>query len=173
MKTLAVIAAVWVVLGVGACAFVVSGFREDVDRAEHLAENRRLLATLPEFPGSQVVGVRHTPTRYEYDPCCGSFIDGYISDFTYQSPPRTSAAQITRFFERELPMLGWRRNSWGKYPAGWPKVLTGKVNVMAIGYQAGEASASVSLIPFIRGNRIVRGGRFVVSVNYLGYRSLP
>ena len=160
-----------VVLGAGIAWY--SEAAQDVDREAYVQRNHVLLNDLPRFPRSQVVRVEHWPTSYQYDPCCGSFISGYVTATTYQSPQGTTAAAITRFYESELPRFGWRKNSWGKFPAGWPRVLKGHNNVMQIGYRFGDAGASVSLLPFIRGNRIVRGGRFIISVDHGGYRPLP
>jgi hypothetical protein len=146
---------------------------DDVDRAAYLSENRELLAEAPLFPGSRQVSVRREATYYSYDDCfifCDSYIDGYITHVTFKSPTGTTAAQITRFFDRQLPPLGWRRAHSGKLPAGWPHRTTGKPYVTNVGYQSGDASMSIDLIPFIQGNTIIRGGRFIVNVNHVGYR---
>jgi hypothetical protein len=170
---IAVGAVIPVVVVLAALGALYVGGEPDVDRTAYIQKNRALLGDLPRFPGAQLVRVEHTPTRYQYDLCCGSFISGYVTDATYQSPEGTTADAVTQFYESELPLIGWRKNSWGSYPAGWPRVVKGKNNVMHIGYQFGDAGASVSLIPFIRGNVIVRGGRFMISVDHGGYRSLP
>ena len=146
---------------------------DDVDRAAYLSENRGLLAGAPLFPGSRRVSVRHEATHSSSDDClifCDSYIDGYIIHVTFRSPARTTAAQITRFFDRQLPPLGWRRANWGNLPAGWPHRTTGKPYVTNVGYQSGDASMSIDLIPFIQGNTIIRGGRFIVNINHEGYR---
>lgn len=40
-----------------------------------------------------------------------------------------------------------------------------------VGFRSVDASVSIDLIPFIQGDRIVRGGRFIVHVDHGGYRS--
>jgi hypothetical protein len=166
-----------IVLTVLATAIAVLGGcgvgADDVDRAAYLSENRELLTRAPLFPGSRRVSVRHEATHYSSDDClilCDSYIDGYITHVTFKSPSGTTAAQITRFFDQQLPPLGWRRANWGNLPAGWPHRTTGKPYVTNVGYQSGDASMSVDLIPFIQGNTIIRGGRFIVNVNHEGYR---
>ena len=150
------------------------GSGDDVDRATYLSHNAKVLADVPRYPGARRVGVRHEATNYHEKNClvsCDSFIDGYITYVTFRSPAGTTAADITRFFERQLPPLGWRRAHWGNLPAGWPHRTTGKPYVTNVGFKSGDSSVSIDLIPFIRGNRIVRGGRFSVRVNHEGYRS--
>jgi hypothetical protein len=163
-----------VVLGTGIALIGGCGNRDDVDRAAYLSENRELLARVPLFPGARRVSVRHEATRYVYDDCpilCDSYIDGYITHVTFKSPPGTTAAEITRFFERQLTPVGWRRAHWGTYPAGWPDRTTGKPYVTNVGFKSGDAGLSINLMPFIQGNTIIRGGRFIVNINHEGYRS--
>ena len=150
---------------------------EDVDRAAYVSENRRLLDQIPGFPGARRVGVDNEATYrvFNYDDgCffwCGSFVNGYITHVTFQSPSGTTASEITRFFERKLPLLGWRRAHWGKLPAGWPRRIAGEPSITNVGFKSGDAGVSIDLKPFLRADRIIRGGRFVVNVNHAGYRS--
>ena len=149
---------------------------EDVDRAAFVRENRRLLDQIPPFPGARRIDVHNEATYrvYDYDDgCffwCGSFINGYITHVTFQSPAGTTAAEITKFFEQRLPALGWRRAHWGKLPAGWPHRIAGEPSVTNVGFRSGNASVGIDLKPFIHGDRIIRGGRFIVNVNHEGYR---
>ena len=146
---------------------------DDVDRAAYLNQNAKMLAHVPLYPGARRVTVRHEATQYGQD-ClifCDSFIDGYITHVTFRSPAGTTAAEITRFFERRLPPLGWRRAHWGNLPAGWPHRTTGKPYVTNVGFKSGDAGVSIDLMPFIQGDRIVRGGQFILHVNHGGYRS--
>ena len=148
--------------------------REDVDRAGYIGENRQLLARVPPFPGATQVGIRHEATHYYQDMCFlawDTFIDGYITHVTFRSPAGTTAAEITRFFERRLATLGWRRSLSQKLPAGWPHRLGGKSYVRNVGFMAGDANLSIDLIPFLQGDKIVRGGQFIVHINHGGYRS--
>lgn len=150
------------------------GSRDDVDRAAYVSQNAKVLADVPLYPGARRVSIRHEATHYYPQDClifCDSFIDGYITHVTFSSPSSTSAAAITRFFERRLPPLGWRRAHWGNLPAGWPHRVTGKPYVTNVGFKSGDASVSIDLIPFIQGDRIVPGSRFIVHVNHGGYRS--
>ena len=150
------------------------GGGDNVDRAAYLSENRQLLAQAPLFPEARRVSVRHEATHHVYEDClvfCDAYIDGYITHVTFKSPAGTTAAEITRFFERQLPPLGWRRANWGNYPAGWPHRTTGKPYVTNVGFRSGDASLSIDLMPFIQGNTIIRGGRFIVNVNHGGFRS--
>ena len=154
--------------------YVEYSSREDVDRAAYIGENGKLLARVPPFPGTTRVDVRHEATRYYQDMCflvCDTFIDGYITHVTFRSPASTTAAEITRFFERRLPPLGWRHAHWQNLPAGWPRPITGKPDVTNVGFNAGDARMSIDLIPFIQGDKIVRGGQFIVHVNHGGYRA--
>jgi len=149
------------------------GSGDDVDRAAYLGENAEVLAHVPPYPGARRVSVRHEPTYYAQD-ClifCDSFIDGYITHVTFRSPAGTTAAEITCFFERRLPPLGWRRAFWRNFPAGWPHRTTGKPLVKNVGFNSIDAGVDIDLMPFIQGDRIVRGGRFIVHVNHGGYRS--
>lgn len=149
------------------------GSGDDVDRAAYLSQNAMVLVHVPRFPGAHRVSVRHEATHYSGDNCfvlCGSSIDGYVTYVTFRSPAGTTAAEITRFFERKLPPLGWRRAHSGNLPAGWPHRTTGKPYVTNVGFKSGYAGVSIDLIPFIQGNTIVRAGRFIVQVNHEGYR---
>jgi hypothetical protein len=172
-RAIVVVALVGWIAAVSGCG----GSGEDVDRAAYISENRRLLNQIPRFPDVHRVGVRHEATYrvFDYDDgCffwCGSFIDGYITHVSFRSPSGTTAAEVTRFFELRLPPLGWRRAHWGKIPAGWPHRIHGEPSVRNVGFRSGDAGVSIDLTPFIRGNRIIRGGRFIVNINHGGYRS--
>jgi hypothetical protein len=146
--------------------------RDDVARATYLSQNANLLAHVPRYPGARRISLHHEATHHVEDclALCDSFIDGYITHVTFKSPAGTTAAEITRFFERQLPPLGWRRAHWGNLAAGWPHRTTGKSYITNVGFKSGDASLSIDLIRFIQGNRIVRGGRFIVHVNHEGYR---
>lgn len=159
-----------VVLLIGAFAAAVSVTPGDVDRTAYTRTNRALLDQLPILPGARLVSVEEQPVRYADDLCCGSPITGYITEATFESAPGTTADDVTRYYQRVLPPLGWRESSRGKYAAGWPRILKSKRNVLNVSYQRGDASLGVDLIPFIRGNRIVHGGRFVISIDHGGFR---
>ena len=45
-----------------------------------------------------------------------------------------------------------------------------KPYVTNVGYQSGDASMSIDLIPFIQGNTIILGGRYILNVNHEGHR---
>jgi hypothetical protein len=61
--------------------------------------------------------------------------------------------------------------SVSKIPEGWPRVYRAKKNVENRDYARGVESVSVNLLGFLANGKIVRGGRFDVSVDHRAYET--
>ncbi len=145
--------------------------RPDVNRGQYIQANLRLLAQLPTFPGARLEVLYSESWQVRQEPFGRSYVAGYNTRATYSTPDATTAAEVARFYRRSL--VGWRSANWGKIPEGWPRVTRsrGKRYIVNRGYSRGKEGLSVDLLGFLRNGRIIRGGRFTVSVDYRAYET--
>jgi hypothetical protein len=156
-------------LAVVALTVVSIRHRPDVNRRNYVRANLRLLAQVPAFPGAKLEALISEPWQVRQEPFGRPYVAGYNTRATYSTRDATTAAEVERFYRQSLN--GWRIASWGTIPEGWPRVTRsrGTRHVVNRGYGRGVESVSVDLLAFLRNGRLIRGGRFTISVDYRGY----
>jgi hypothetical protein len=79
------------------------------NRAEWIAENEALLASLPHYPGSARIQTQNLEIE-EGDELTAHVV-GYSTHVSYRPPLNVSARAIVRFFVVRLRRHGWEGNS--------------------------------------------------------------